>query len=320
MAQFSLAIHGGAGTIEKHRMKADLEQAYRHALADALLAGKNILMAGGSSVDAVVAAVVSMEDNPLFNAGRGSVLTHDEMVEMDAAVMNGKDLNAGALCGVRHIKNPIVLARDIMTGSSHVMLSGDGAEKFAFNEAGHVYTEQDYFFTERRYDQLLDAKSTGRAALSESTFPDDKKHGTVGAVALDASGNLAAATSTGGLTNKRYGRIGDTPIIGAGTYARNGNCAVSATGMGEVLLRCTVASDISGRMRYGNQSLKDACHNVVNGEIKGLGGECGVVAVDAEGQVHFSLNCPGMYRGTLDTHGEPLVAIYDTDTLTPVNQ
>ncbi|RXJ73429.1 isoaspartyl peptidase/L-asparaginase [Veronia nyctiphanis] len=300
MKTFSLAIHGGAGTIEKDKMSPELELAYRKALAASLRAGSAVLGRGGSAVDAVEAAVAVMEDDPLFNAGKGSVLTHDEMVEMDAALMDGKTLAAGALCGVRHIKNPIKLAKDIMTQSEHVMLSGEGAEQFAFKVAGHEYTEQDYFFTDRRYDQLLETKASGGVALSESAFPDDKKHGTVGAVAIDADGNLAAATSTGGVTNKRFGRVGDSPLLGAGTFARNGNVAISATGMGEALLRCTVAGDIAGRMQYGGQSVSEACEAVIQGPLLDMSGEGGVIAIDGNGVVHFEFNCPGMYRGRIN--------------------
>ncbi|KXF82808.1 isoaspartyl peptidase/L-asparaginase family protein, partial [Enterovibrio coralii] len=226
---FSIAIHGGAGTIERRLMTPDLEAAYRKTLAQSVLAGHAVLTAGGTAIDATVAAVTVMEDSELFNAGKGSVLTYDETVEMDASVMDGKSLHVGAVTLISHIKNPIQLARDVMQKSPHAMLAGEGAERFAFKECGYAYTEQDYFFTDRRYNELLAMKKTGGVALSEARYPDEKKFGTVGAVALDAEGNLAAATSTGGMTNKRWGRVGDTPIIGGGTYARNGNVAVSST-------------------------------------------------------------------------------------------
>ncbi|MBV7300973.1 isoaspartyl peptidase/L-asparaginase family protein [Enterovibrio paralichthyis] len=307
---FSIAIHGGAGTIERSLMTPELELAYRKALAESVLAGYRVLEQGGSAVDATVAAVTVMEDSPLFNAGKGSVLTYEEAVEMDACVMEGNALNAGAVTLIRHIKNPIQLARDVMQKSPHAMLAGEGAERFAFKECGYTYTEQDYFFTDRRYKELKAMKKSGGVALSEARYPDEKKHGTVGAVALDKHGNLAAATSTGGLTNKRWGRVGDTPIIGGGTFARNGNVAVSATGMGELLMRCAVAGDIAGRMQYGHDSIEQACRDVIHGDFLNLGGEGGVIAIDANGQVNFELNCPGMYRATVNENGEALVAIF----------
>ncbi len=233
---FAIAIHGGAGTILRDQMTETLKQEIVAALTQSVQAGAKILEAGGDALDAAVAAVKVMEDSPHFNAGKGSVLTHEEMVEMDASVMHGAAMDAGAVAGIRHIRNPIELARDVMRNSDHVLLIGEGAEKFAF-ERQYEYTEQDYFFTERRYDQLLSMKEKGLFALSESKYPDDKKYGTVGAVALDSHGNLAAATSTGGVTNKKYGRVGDTAIIGAGTFAENGNVAVSTTGMGEYFIR-----------------------------------------------------------------------------------
>ena len=233
---FSIAIHGGAGTILREQMSDELKMGITEALEKSVLAGYQVLKAGGDALDAVVASVKVMEDSSHFNAGKGSVLTHDEFVEMDASVMHGSEMDAGAIAGVRHIKNPIELARDVMLKSDHVLLIGEGAEKFAF-EHDYTFTEQDYFFTERRYDQLQSMKEKGIFALSEAKYdeqqaekyPDDKKYGTVGAVALDQSGNLAAATSTGGVTNKKYGRVGDSPIIGAGTIAENGNVAVSTT-------------------------------------------------------------------------------------------
>ncbi|MGF1706079.1 isoaspartyl peptidase/L-asparaginase family protein [Enterovibrio baiacu] len=317
---FSIAIHGGAGTIERRLMTPELDADYRKALAQSVLAGHAVLVQGGSAVDATVAAVTVMEDSPLFNAGKGSVLTHDETVEMDASVMDGNGLDAGAVTLIRHIKNPIQLARDVMQKSPHAMLAGEGAESFAFKECGYSYTEQDYFFTDRRYKELRVMKKSGGVALSEARYPDEKKHGTVGAVALDKNGNLAAATSTGGLTNKRWGRVGDTPIIGGGNFARNGNVAVSATGMGELLMRCTVASDIAGRMQYGNASVEQACRDVIHGDFLSLGGEGGVIAIDADGSVNFELNCPGMYRATVDAEGNALVAIFADEALSIVSE
>jgi beta-aspartyl-peptidase (threonine type) len=231
------------------------------------------------------------------------------MVEMDASVMHGKDLNAGAVAGIRHIKNPIELARDVMNKSNHVLLMGEGAEEFAF-EHGHEFTEQDYFYTDRRYDQLLSMKEKGLFALSESKYPDDKKYGTVGAVALDQQGNLAAATSTGGVTNKKYGRVGDSSIIGAGTYAENGNVAVSTTGMGEYFIRKTVAGDVAARMRYLKEDVHTASEAVIQGELKQMGGEGGLIAINGKGELHFAMNSSGMYRAGIDAKGELSVKIY----------
>jgi beta-aspartyl-peptidase (threonine type) len=306
---FAIAIHGGAGTILRDQMTETLKQEILAALTQSVQAGAAILEAGGDALDATVAAVKVMEDSPHFNAGKGSVLTHDEMVEMDASVMHGAAMDAGAVAGVRHIRNPIELARDVMRDSDHVLLIGEGAEKFAF-EHQHEYTEQDYFFTERRYEQLLSMKEKGLFALSESKYPDDKKYGTVGAVALDSYGNLAAATSTGGVTNKKYGRVGDTAIIGAGTFAENGNVAVSTTGMGEYFIRKTVAGDVAARMRYLKEDVHTACEAVIQGELKTMGGEGGLIAVDAQGDVHFGMNSSGMYRASVDCHGELTVKIY----------
>ncbi|MCG9598532.1 isoaspartyl peptidase/L-asparaginase [Vibrio sp. Isolate25] len=306
---FSIAIHGGAGTILREQMSDDLKAEILNDLEKSVRSGHEILARGGDAMDAVVAAVKVLEDSVNFNAGRGSVLTHKEIVEMDASVMHGKEANAGAVAGVRHIRNPIELARDVMTDSNHVLLIGDGAEEFAF-EQGHQYTEQDYFFTDRRYDQLQSMKEKGLFALSESKYPDDKKYGTVGAVALDKQGNLAAATSTGGVTNKKYGRVGDSSIIGAGTFAENGNVAVSTTGMGEYFIRKTVASDVAARMRYLKEDVHTACETVIQGELKDMGGEGGLIAIDGDGRVHFAMNSSGMYRASMDADGSLLVKIY----------
>ncbi|MGO1297479.1 MAG: isoaspartyl peptidase/L-asparaginase family protein [Vibrio sp.] len=306
---FSIAIHGGAGTILREKMTQELHDEFLLQLEKSLRAGQAVLAQGGSAVDAVVNAVTVMEDSPLFNAGKGSVMTSKEMVEMDAAIMNGRDQNVGAIAGVKHIKNPIQLARQVMQDSEHVFLIGEGAEAFAFDN-GYAFTEQDYFFTERRYEQLLKMKQAEGFALSESDYPDDDKHGTVGAVALDQQGNLAAATSTGGVTNKQYGRVGDSPIIGAGTYAENGNVAVSCTGMGEFFIRKMVAGDVAARMRYLGEDATTASEAIIQGELKQLGGEGGLVAMDARGHAHFSMNSSGMYRGAIDTLGNITIKIY----------
>ncbi|WP_409595311.1 isoaspartyl peptidase/L-asparaginase family protein [Vibrio harveyi] len=306
---FSIAIHGGAGTILREQMSDELQQSILADLEAAVKAGHQILATGGEAIDAVVAAVKVLEDSPNFNAGKGSVLTHNEMVEMDASVMDGRHQAAGAVAGVRHIRNPIELARDVMRNSNHVLLVGEGAEKFAF-EQGHEYTEQDYFFTDRRYEQLLSMREKGLFALSESRYPDDRKHGTVGAVALDQQGNLAAATSTGGVTNKKYGRVGDSALIGCGTVAENGVVAVSTTGVGEFFIRKRVAEDVAARMRYLQEDVHTACEHIIQGDLKAMGGEGGLIAIDAKGELHFAMNSSGMYRTGINTQGELTVKIY----------
>ncbi|MGR5522043.1 isoaspartyl peptidase/L-asparaginase family protein [Vibrio sp. PNB22_4_2] len=306
---FSIAIHGGAGTILREQMSAQLKQSILADLAAAVKAGHQILDRGGEALDAVIAAVKALEDSPNFNAGKGSVLTHNEMVEMDASVMDGRNQAAGAVAGVRHIKNPIELARDVMQKSNHVLLVGEGAEKFAF-EQGHQYTEQDYFFTDHRYEQLLSMREKGLFALSESRYPDDHKHGTVGAVALDQHGNLAAATSTGGVTNKKYGRVGDSALIGCGTVAENGVVAVSTTGVGEFFIRKRVAEDVAARMRYLKEDVHTASEHIIQGELKAMGGEGGLIAIDAQGELHFAMNSSGMYRAGINTQGGLSVKIY----------
>lgn len=309
MKPFSIAIHGGAGTILREQMSDELQQSILADLEAAVKAGHQILATGGEAIDAVVAAVKVLEDSPNFNAGKGSVLTHNEMVEMDASVMDGRHQAAGAVAGVRHIRNPIELARDVMRNSNHVLLVGEGAEKFAF-EQGHEYTEQDYFFTDRRYEQLLSMREKGLFALSESRYPDDRKHGTVGAVALDQQGNLAAATSTGGVTNKKYGRVGDSALIGCGTVAENGVVAVSTTGVGEFFIRKRVAEDVAARMRYLQEDVHTACEHIIQGDLKEMGGEGGLIAIDAKGELHFAMNSSGMYRAGINTQGELSVKIY----------
>ncbi|MCC4226177.1 isoaspartyl peptidase/L-asparaginase [Vibrio campbellii] len=306
---FSIAIHGGAGTILREQMSDELQQSILSDLEAAVKAGHQTLATGGEALDAVVAAVKVLEDSPNFNAGKGSVLTHNEMVEMDASVMDGRHQAAGAVAGVRHIRNPIELARDVMRNSNHVLLMGEGAEKFAF-EQGHEYTEQDYFFTDRRYEQLLSMREKGLFALSESRYPDDRKHGTVGAVALDQQGNLAAATSTGGVTNKKYGRVGDSALIGCGTVAENGVVAVSTTGVGEFFIRKRVAEDVAARMRYLQEDVHTACEHIIQGDLKAMGGEGGLIAIDAKGELHFAMNSSGMYRAGINTQGELSMKIY----------
>jgi L-asparaginase / beta-aspartyl-peptidase len=302
---FGLAIHGGAGTLPRAEMRGEQELNYRAGLAEALDAGYAVLQARGTSLDAVTRAVMVLEDNPLFNAGRGSVFTHDGRNELDAAIMDGRTLRAGAVSGLAHIKNPIDLARAVMEQSEYVMLSGAGAEEFALSR-GVALVPQSYFHTPERWRQLERVRS-GDAGLSPLTI---SHVGTVGAVALDDDGRLAAATSTGGMTGKRYSRVGDTPIIGAGTYADDRSCAVSATGHGEIFIRAAVAHDICARMRFGGRSLRDAVREVVLEELPALHGEGGVIAIDRSGEIAMEFNSEGMFRASRKSGEEARIAIY----------
>ncbi|MGH8494876.1 MAG: isoaspartyl peptidase/L-asparaginase family protein [Gammaproteobacteria bacterium] len=301
----AIAIHGGAGTISREEMTPAREAEYREKLTEALRAGHARLEEGAYALDAVVAAIQILEDSPLFNAARGAVFTSDGANELDAAIMDGRTLSAGAVSGIRHIAHPIDLARLVMERSKHVMLYGEGAEEFAL-EQGMSLVPQSYFFTQRRWDELEKAREEERQQR-ESTVPES---GTVGAVALDARGNLAAGTSTGGLTNKRFGRIGDTPIIGAGTYADNASCAVSGTGHGEYFMRSVVGHDIAALMRYKGLTVEEAADEVVMEKLVQREGEGGVIALDAEGNIAMPFNTPGMYRGYIDTAGRLVVKIY----------
>lgn len=304
-AKFSIAIHGGAGTILRSSMTPELQQQYELGLQNALDKGYDILSNGGSSLDAVEAAVASLEDFPLFNAGRGAVFNNVGGHEMDACIMYGKNLEAGAVCGVSNIKNPVRLARAIMERSEHVLLSGKGAEQFAKKNALD-FEEDAYFYTEQRYKQWQEAMKEDRVQLDHS----DKKFGTVGAVAIDVEGNLAAATSTGGMTNKKFGRIGDSPVPGSGTYANNNTCAISCTGHGELFLRSVVAHDISCLIEYRGLSLKEACDIVVYDKLVKIGGEGGLVAIDRNGHIEMPFNSEGMYRGYKASNGINEVLIY----------
>lgn len=306
---FALAIHGGAGTLPRAEISPQRRRQYEEGLNAALQAGYAVLEAGGSSLAAISSAVVSLEDNPLFNAGRGAVFTLDGRNELDASIMSGRTLGAGAVCGVLHIKNPVLLARSVMEQSEHVMLAGAGAEEFALG-AGFSLVPQSYFYTEERWRQLERIRG-GDQQLSALTI---SHVGTVGAVALDSKGDLAAATSTGGMTGKRFQRIGDSPIIGAGTYADNRSCAVSATGHGEVFIRAAVAHDICARMRYGGRSLSDAVREVVLQELTALHGEGGVIAVDARGEISMEFNSEGMFRASRRSGEDPVVAIYRNES------
>ena len=309
---YGIVVHGGAGTIEKGSMTPELEQQYRDKMTEAITAGYTVLKNNGTSLDAVETVIKTLEDSPLFNAGKGAVFTHEGTNELDAAIMDGKTLKAGAVAGVKHIKNPINLARLVMEQSPHVLLAGDGAEAFA-KQHGVQLVPADYFYTEKRWKQLQDAKAKEDSTEQKNGTPSDTtdgKHGTVGCVALDKFGNLAAGTSTGGLTNKRFGRIGDSPIIGAGTYANNATCAVSATGTGEYFIRSVVAHDISALMEYKGLTVQQAADEVVMNKLIKLGGDGGVIAIDKDGNFAMSFNTSGMYRAYIDKDGKPVVKIY----------
>lgn len=314
---FGFVIHGGAGTILKSNMTPELEEEYRAKLKEALLAGYNILKNDGSSLDAVEAAIRIMEDSPLFNAGKGAVFTSEGTNELDASIMDGKTQKAGAVAAVKRIKNPISVARLVMEQSPHVMMVGDGAETFA-KQKGVELVSPDYFYTERRWKELQRAKEKEQQEAGrpkkvsrnlDAEYADVTKYGTVGAVALDKQGNLAAATSTGGKTNKKYGRVGDSPIIGAGTYANNRTCAVSGTGDGEFFIRGVVAYDISAQMEYQGKSLKEAANTVIE-KLGKLGGTGGIIAIDRNGNITMPFNTEGMYRGFVGADGKIVVEIY----------
>ena len=319
----AIALHGGAGTILRSDMSSEKEAQYTHALREALRAGYDCLAQRGTALDAVEITVMRLEDCPLFNAGRGAVFTNEGKNELDAAIMNGKTREAGAVAGITTVKSPIAAARAVMEHSPHVMMIGTGAEQFA-QEQDLEIVDPAYFFSDRRYEQLQRIKDTeeqqldhsGDTQQADSTqgyldrhFPD-RKFGTVGAVALDQAGNLAAATSTGGMTNKRYGRVGDVPIIGAGTYADNETAAVSATGHGEYFIRSVVAYDISALMKYKNLPLAEAADEVVMNKLVAMEGSGGVIAIDARGNIAMPFNTSGMYRASIDTEGKKYIGIH----------
>lgn len=327
-SKIAIAIHGGAGTITRANMTPEMEEVYRESLENAIQKGYAVLKAGGSSLDAVEAAVMEMENNPLFNAGKGAVFTHEGKNEMDASIMDGSNLKAGSIAGVTTIKNPIKTARKVMDNSVHVMLAGKGAEEFAA-EQGEAIVSPDYFYTESRWRGLQRALRNQKVELDHSDsakknspktgmldqfiFDQGEKYGTVGAVALDSDGNLAAATSTGGMTNKRWNRVGDAPIIGAGTYANDATCAVSATGHGEFFIRSVVAYDISALMMYGGMSLNEAADEVVMNKLVKMGGDGGIISVDKDGNIAMPFNSRGMYRASIDTEGKLYIGIYDDE-------
>lgn len=296
---FAIALHGGAGTILKANMSPELEAEYKATLEKAIRTGHEVLKNGGTSLEAVQKTIIILEDSPLFNAGKGAVLTNEGKNELDASIMDGKTLKAGAVAGVTIVKNPILLANAVMQKSNHVMLTSKGAEAFA-QENGLEIVEPNYFITEKAQKALEKAK--------QAEFKD-QKFGTVGCVALDKYGNLASGTSTGGMTNKRWGRVGDSPIIGAGTYANNATCAVSATGWGEFFIRSVVGHDISALIEYKKESLKNAAQTVM-AKVKHLGGDGGVIGIDKKGNIAFEFNTAGMYRASIDKEGRLFIGIY----------
>lgn len=311
MNKFAIAVHGGAGTILRSLMKPEQEALYIKGLTEAIDAGYQVLKKGGSSLDAVEAAVVSLEDYPLFNAGRGAVFTNKGTHEMDASIMDGKSLEAGAVSGISNVQNPVSLARLIKEKSGHVFLCGSEAEVFARN-MDLPFQPDEYFYEEGRYKQWLEVRDQEGYQLDHTVKNGEgKKFGTVGAVALDVHGNIAAATSTGGMTNKRFGRVGDSPVIGAGTYANNNTCAVSCTGHGEYFIRAVVAYDISCLMEYKGLSLKQACDFVVKDKLVKFGGEGGLIAIDKQGNIELPFNSEGMYRGYRSGDSEAVVRIYE---------
>lgn len=310
-----IVIHGGAGAVLKSQMTPAREKAYKDALTQALQKGYAILQKGGSSLDAVVNAIKVLEDSPLFNAGKGAVFTNEGKNEMDAAIMDGRTLKAGSVAGVTTIKNPVTAARVVMDRSEHVMMAGKGAEKFAAANGCEI-VDPSYFFTNEQWNLFKKVSEVENKALKKplgaikQPVNGDHKYGTVGAVALDSRGNLAAATSTGGMTNKRFGRIGDAPIIGAGTYANNSTCAISCTGWGEFFIRLVMAKTISDRMEYSNISLAAAAEDMIMKKLPELGGDGGLIAVDKNGNIAMPFNTSGMYRGSINTNGKIVVEIF----------
>jgi len=305
-SNIAIAIHGGAGTIPRGSLTSEQEKMYLEALRSAMEAGYSILKSGGSSLDAVCRSVMELENCPLFNSGRGSVFTHDGKIEMDASVMNGANLDAGAIAACSGIANPVLLARMVMEKTDHVLLVGEGANRFA-EEMKIPKMPDEYFYTEFRWKQLESIRDSGKTMLDHQA---DKKFGTVGAVALDQHGHLAAATSTGGMTNKKYGRIGDSPIIGAGTYANDISCAVSCTGSGEYFMKCSAAFQVHAAMHFGGLSLEQSCTQLVHHELPKIGGDGGLIALDGQGNVCTPFNTEGMYRAYIDKNGHSEVLIY----------
>ena len=309
MSTYTLVIHGGAGTILKKDLTDELEASYRKGLEDALNAGYALLEKGKTAVEAVLAATISLENNILFNAGKGSVFGKDGRQEMDASIMDGKNLMAGAVSAVRNVRNPVELAHAIMNKSQHVMLNGNGALEFA-KEQGLKIENDEYFYSSFRHEQWKQMQGSNEVVLDHNVVIKDKKFGTVGAAAMDIHGNIAAATSTGGMTNKQYGRVGDSPIIGAGTYANNKTCAISCTGHGEPFIRAVTAYDVSCLMEYKGLSLEDAMKVVVHDKLMKIDGEGGMIGVDAKGNTALIYNSEGMYRGVRRSDGKNEVSIF----------
>lgn len=310
--KYGIVIHAGAGSIVPGRYSPEQEEEFRTKLNEALEAGYKILEENGSGLNAVEAAINILEDSPFFNAGKGAVFTADGKNELDASIMNGESLEAGAVARLRHIKNPISLARTVMEKSKHVMMAGDGAEKFALLN-GFEMVDTSYFFTEERWNSLQNSMQKEKGKTEAFLYSDDFKFGTVGAAALDKNGNLAAGTSTGGMTNKKYGRIGDSPIIGAGTYADNKTCAVSATGHGEYFIRLGIARDVAAMMEYQFKTLQEAADEVIFEKLEDLGGDGGIIAIDKYGNVAMPFNTPGMFRGYKLEGEDPVVLFYEDE-------
>ncbi|PTX44933.1 beta-aspartyl-peptidase (threonine type) [Christiangramia gaetbulicola] len=310
---FGIVIHGGAGTILKENMSDSLENAYKLKLEEAIRTGHEILANGGTALEAVQRTINVMEDSPLFNSAKGAVFTNEGKNELDASIMDGETLNAGAVAGVTNVKNPINLAYEVMVNSEHVMLSGKGAEQFA-KEQGLEIVDPEYFYTEKRFRSMERAREREKEKNNKTAFYDpfikDEKFGTVGCAALDKNGNIAAGTSTGGMTNKKYNRIGDAPVIGAGTYANNKTCAVSSTGWGEFFIRGVVAYDISAMMEYKGASLQEAAREVIQEKVPAMGGNGGIIAIDHEGNVAMEFNTAGMYRAAMNKEGELTIGLY----------
>ncbi|NLP56668.1 isoaspartyl peptidase/L-asparaginase family protein [Lutibacter sp. B1] len=315
---FSIVIHGGAGGIKREYFTDEQQQAYNDKLQEALNAGYEVLEKGGISLDAIQAAINVMEDSPLFNAGKGAVYNSKGNQEMDASIMDGKTLNSGAVAGVNHIKNPILAARVVMDSSEHVMLSGKGAE-IMVKKFGIEMVDSSYFFTQKRLDQLKKIQGKEKTELDHSAFLikneliDDHKYGTVGAVAIDKEGNIAAGTSTGGMTNKKYGRIGDSPIIGAGTYANNLTCGISCTGTGEYFIRTVAAHEVSNLIQYKKMNPTEALYEVIFNQIGKLGGEGGMILLDKYGDIYWDFNSTGMFRGYKKSDGETKIEMFEKE-------
>ncbi len=316
---FAIIIHGGAGGVTRENHSKEQQKAYSEKLQEALNAGYLVLEKGGISLDAVQAAIMIMEDSPLFNAGKGAVYNSEGNQEMDASIMDGSNLNCGAVAGVNHIKNPILAARIVMDSTSHVLLSGKGAE-ILMKKNGLVMVDSSYFFTEKRFNQLRKMQGKEQTLLDHTSYIenenliDDHKFGTVGAVAIDKKGNIAAGTSTGGMTNKKYGRIGDSPIIGSGTYANNLTCGISATGTGEYFMKTVAAHEVSNLIQYKKMSPKEALHEVLFNQIGALGGEGGMILLDKHGNVYWDFNSKGMFRGYKKSNGENLVEMFEINS------